>query len=72
MYLPYTSHYFSSAFKDYFSTLYILICVSVNMYVQPSSHSFPMNNISPDWSCGKMCAVLDLVDNKGMGFSYAI
>ena len=48
------------------------MCVAVNVVVQPSSHSCPMEISVPDWRWGKMCAVLDLVDNKGVRLSSAL
>ena len=45
------------------------IVVSVNLSVQPSSHSCPMEISAPDWMWVKMWAILDLVDSKGIRFS---
>ena len=44
-----------------FSTI---MCVAVNMAVQPSSHSCSMYISALDWMWGKMCSVLSPVDNK--------
>ena len=43
----------------------------VNVVVQPSSNSFPMDISAPDWRCGEMWAILDLVDSKGLRLSSA-
>ena len=44
----------------------------MNVALQTSSHIFPMEISAPDWRCGKMCAVLSLVDNKGLRLSSAL
>ena len=52
-----------------FSTM---MCVNVNVYVHPSSHSCPMDISAPDWSWGNTCAVLSPVDNRGLRFIYSL
>ena len=49
-----------------------VILVAVNVAVHPSSHSFPMEISAPDWRWVEMCAVLDLVDKKGLRFSSSL
>ena len=49
-----------------------VMLVAFNVAVYPSSHSLPMDISAPDWRWGKMCAVLDLVDNKGLRLSSAL
>ena len=46
--------------------------VAVNVDLHSSSHSFPMEISAPDWRWGKMCAVLALVESKGIRCSYAL
>ena len=41
-----------------------IIVVEVNVDVQTSSHSCPMDISDPDWGWGKMWAILSLVDSK--------
>ena len=48
------------------------MCVVVNVDVHTSSHSCPMYISAPSWRWGKMCAVLDPVDKKGMRFSFSL
>ena len=48
------------------------MCVTVNVSVQPSSYSCPMDISPSDWRWGNMCAVLALVDNKGLKLSSAL
>ena len=47
----------------FFSTL---MCVAMNASFYSSSHSFPIDVRDPYWSSGKICDVLDLVENKGL------
>ena len=49
-----------------------VIVVSVNVAVQPSSHSCPMEISAPDWMWVNMWAILDLVGIKGIRCSYAL
>ena len=44
----------------------------MNVDLQTSSHSFPMEISAPDCRCRKMCTVFSLVDNKGLRLSYAL
>ena len=58
-----------SNMSPFFSTI---ICVAVNVDVQPSSHSFPMEISHPYWRWDKICDVLDLVYNKEVRFSSSL
>ena len=51
---------------------FTFVLVAVHVAVHPSSHSFPMDIIALDWSCGEMCDFLDHVDNKGLRLSSAL
>ena len=46
-----------------------VMCVAVNVDVQPSSNSCPMEINAPNWRWGKIFAVFELVDNKGIRLS---
>ena len=46
--------------------------MAVNVDVQPSSHSFPMEISHPYWRWDKICDVLDLVYNKEVRFSSSL
>ena len=48
------------------------MCVALNVAVNPSSHSFHMDISAPYCRWRDMCAVLDLVDNKGLIFRSAL
>ena len=51
---------------------FTVMVVKVNVSVHPSSHIFPIQINTPDWSWGKICDVLALFDNKGLSFSSAL
>ena len=55
-----------------FSFLSTIMCVAANVSIQPSSNIFPMEIIDPDWMWGKICAVLYIVDKKGIRLSSAL
>ena len=55
--------------RTMFYFLSTVICVAVNVTVQLSPHSFPMDISAPDWMWDNMCDVLSLVYNKGQVFS---
>ena len=55
--------------SPFFSTFF---CLKVNVDVQSSSHICPVEISAPDCRWDKMCAVLALVDNKGLRLSYAL
>ena len=55
--------------RNMYNFISTVICVEVNVAVQPSSHSFPTNISAPDWRWGKMCSVLDLLYNNRLRLS---
>ena len=48
------------------------MAVAVNVAVQTSLHSCPMNISATDCRWGKMCAIFTLVDSKGLRLSSAL
>ena len=62
-------HFPSRTFSPCLCTLMV---VSVNVAVQPSSHSFPMEISAPDWRWGEMCDIFALIYSKGIGLSSAL
>ena len=51
---------------------FTVMSAAANVAVHPSSHSFPTEISVPYWMLGEICAVLDLVDNKGLRLSLAL
>ena len=49
---------------------YTVMVVAVNVAVQPSSHSCPLDISAPDWRWRNMWDVLALVDSEGLRLSY--
>ena len=52
--------------------LFTVMVVVMNVDVQPSSNSCPMEISAPDWRWGEMCAIFALFDIKGLVLSYAL
>ena len=68
-----TFHMPASPLRLLSRTIYPCLCtvivVAVNVDVQPSSNSCPMEINAPNWRWGKIFAVFELVDNKGIRLS---
>ena len=59
-------------YRTTYPFLFTVVVVSVNVTVQPSSHSLPMKISAPGWRWGKMCDFLALVDSKMIRFSSSV
>ena len=58
--------------RTFYSCLFTVMEVAVNVDVQPSSNICPKEISAPDWRWWKMCAIFDLVDSKGLMLSSSL